>query len=128
LRLLLDTHALIWWGERNERLSRGAANAIDSGDHEVLVSAVSAMEVAMKFRLGKLPSAGPLALAFEAETAAAGFLPLPISLTHARVAGALSIAHKDPFDRLLIAQALVEGITLVSNESVFDGTGISRLW
>lgn len=128
MKLLLDTHALLWWGEDNERLSRGAAQAIDSGDHEVFVSAVSAMEIAMKFRLGKLPSAEPLAVAFEAETGVMGFLPLPISLTHARVAGSLPIAHKDPFDRLLIAQALVEGITLVSNEAVFDGAGISRLW
>ncbi|MDI1365383.1 MAG: type II toxin-antitoxin system VapC family toxin [bacterium] len=128
MKLLLDTHALLWWGEDNERLSLGAARAIDSGDHEVFVSAVSAMEIAMKFRLGKLPSAQPLALAFEAETEAMGFLPLPITLTHARVAGSLTITHKDPFDRMLIAQALVEGITLVSNEAIFDGAGISRLW
>lgn len=128
MRLLLDTHALLWWGENNERLSRGAAEAIDSGSHEVFVSAVSAMEIAMKFRLGKLPSAKPLALAFEVETSAMGFLPLPITLTHARVAGSLTISHKDPFDRLLIAQALVEEITLVSNEAIFDGSGISRLW
>lgn len=128
MRLLLDTHALLWWGEENVRLSRGAAQAIDSGDHEVFVSAVSAMEIAMKFRLGKLPSAKPLAVAFEAETEAMGFLPLPITLAHARVAGSLTIAHKDPFDRLLIAQAMVEGITLVSNEAIFDGAGISRLW
>ncbi len=128
MKILLDTHALLWWGEDNERLSRGAAQAIDSIDHEVFVSAVSAMEIAMKFRLGKLPSAMPLALNFEAETGAMGFLPLPITLTHARVAGSLTIAHKDPFDRLLIAQALVEGITLVSNEAIFDGAGISRLW
>lgn len=128
MKLLLDTHVLLWWGEENERLSRGAAQAIDSIDHEVFVSAVSAMEIAMKFRLGKLPSAKPLALNFEAETGAMGFLPLPITLTHASVAGSLTIAHKDPFDRLLIAQALVEGIILVSNEAIFDGAGISRLW
>jgi PIN domain nuclease of toxin-antitoxin system len=128
LKLLLDTHALLWWGEDNERLSRGAAEAIDSGDHQIFVSAVSAMEIAMKFRLGKLPSAKPLAVAFEAETSAMGFLPLPVTLTHARIAGSLAIAHRDPFDRLLIAQALVDGITLVSNEVIFDGAGISRLW
>lgn len=128
MRLLLDTHALLWWGERNDRLSRGAAEMIDSGDHEVFVSAVSAMEIATKFRLGKLPSAEPLALAFEDETAAAGFLPLSLTLTHARVAGSLPIPHKDPFDRLLIAQAMVEEMFLVSNEAVFDGFGVGRLW
>jgi PIN domain nuclease of toxin-antitoxin system len=128
LRLLLDTHALLWWGAGNDRLSRGAAEMIDSGEHEIFVSAVSAMEIATKFRLGKLPSAEPLALAFEGETAAAGFLPLPLSLTHARVAGSLPIPHKDPFDRLLIAQAIVEEMFLVSNEAVFDGFGVSRFW
>lgn len=128
MRLLLDTHALLWWGENNDRLSRNAAAVIDSGDHEVFVSAVSAMEIATKFRLGKLPSAGPLALAFEDETAAAGFLPLSITLTHARVAGSLAIPQKDPFDRLLIAQAQVEDMFLVSNETIFDGFGVGRLW
>lgn len=101
---------------------------IDSGEHEIFVSAVSAMEIATKFRLGKLPSAEPLALAFEGETAAAGFFALPLSLTHGRVAGSLPIPHKDPFDRLLIAQAIVEDMFLVSNEAVFDGFGVSRLW
>lgn len=86
------------------------------------------MEIATKFRLGKLPSAEPLALGFEDETAEAGFLPLPLTLTHARVAGSLAIPHKDPFDRLLIAQAIVEDMFLVSNEAVFDGFGVSRLW
>jgi len=94
----------------------------------VFVSAVSAMEIATKHRLGKLPEAAVLATRFEAEIEALGFDAMPISLTHARVAGALAIPHKDPFDRLLIAQALVEGITLVSNESVFDSFGVSRLW
>jgi PIN domain nuclease of toxin-antitoxin system len=128
LRLLLDTHTLLWWGEENERLSRAAAELIDSGDHDVFVSAVSAMEIATKFRLGKLPSAKPLAVAFEDEIAAAGFLPLSLTITHARVAGSLLIPHKDPFDRLLIAQAMVEDMLLVSNEAIFDGYGVSRLW
>ena len=125
---MLDTHALLWWGEHNDRLSRGAAEMIDSGEHEIFVSAVSAMEIATKFRLGKLPSAEPLALAFENEIAAAGFLPLSLSLVHARIAGSLLIPHKDPFDRLLIAQAIVEDMVLVSNEAVFDRFGVSRLW
>lgn len=128
MRLLLDTHALLWWGEKNERLSRTAAELIDSGDHEVFVSAVSAMEIATKFRLGKLPGAGPLAMAFEDETMAVGFSPLSLTITHARVAGSLAIPHKDPFDRLLIAQALVEGMLLVSNETAFDSYGVRRLW
>lgn len=86
------------------------------------------MEIATKHRLCKLPEASVLAARFELEMEALGFDPLPISLTHARVAGSLSIPHKDPFDRLLIAQALVEEMTLVSNEVAFDSFGVSRLW
>lgn len=86
------------------------------------------MEIATKHRLGKLPEAAVLAASFELEIEALGFDPLPISLTHARLAGALAIPHKDPFDRLLIAQALVEEMTLVSKEVMFDSFGVSRLW
>lgn len=128
MRLLLDTHALIWWGEDSPRLSRAVARAIDFPSNEVMVSPVSAMEIALKFRLGKLPSAEPLARGFEAETAAAGFIPLPINLTHAKLAGGLEIPHKDPFDRLLIAQAIIEDVLLVSNEALFDDFGVTRLW
>jgi PIN domain nuclease of toxin-antitoxin system len=128
LKLLLDTHALLWWGQNDGRLGQAARSAIDSGDDEVFVSAVSAMEICTKFRLGKLPSAAPLARGFEDEIEAAEFLPLSITPRHAQMAGTLPIDHKDPFDRLLIAQAILEGLTLVSNEKVFDGFGVSRLW
>ena len=94
----------------------------------MFVSAVSALEIATKHRIGKLPQAAVLAARFEHEVEALGFQPLPVSLTHARVAGSLPIPHKDPFDRLLIAQAIVEDMFLVSNEAVFDGFGVSRLW
>jgi PIN domain nuclease of toxin-antitoxin system len=86
------------------------------------------MEIATKFRLGKLPSAARLAQDFEAVTDGQGFEPLSISTRHAHLAGSLAIAHKDPFDRLLIAQALLDDLTLVSNEAVFDGYGVVRLW
>jgi len=86
------------------------------------------MEVTTKFRLGKLPSAAVLAYRFEATVEEKGFLPLAISLAHAERAGSLPIPHKDPFDRLLIAQGLLEGMTLVSNEAVFDGFGVGRFW
>ena len=86
------------------------------------------MEIATKFRLGKLPSAQPLAVDFEGETRAVGFRPLPLSILHGQMAGSFPFAHKDPFDRLLIAQAMLEGMALVSNEELFDGFGVSRLW
>lgn len=102
--------------------------AIAAEGSTVFVSAVSAMEIATKHRIGKLPEAAVLAARFESEIETLGFHPLSVTLTHARTAGSLPIAHKDPFDRLLIAQALVEDVLLVSNEAAFDGYGVSRLW
>ena len=128
MRLLLDTHALLWWGREPQRLGPAARVEIDSEDNERFVSAVSAMEISTKFRLGKLPEAFALAKAFADETAAAGFEHLPITVEHAQLAGNLPMDHRDPFDRLLMAQALLEGMALVSNETVFDSFGVSRLW
>jgi len=128
LKLLLDTHALIWWLAGDDALSLPAREAIADKANEVAVSAASAMEISTKFRLGKLPGAALLAHDFEEIVAAQGFNELPIRFRHARAAGAMNIAHKDPFDRLLIAQAQVEDMTLVSNEALFDGFAVSRLW
>lgn len=128
LRLLLDTHALIWWLAGDEALSRHARDAIADESNPVTVSAASAMEVATKFRIGKLPDAELLARDFEAVIAGQGFDELAISVHHARLAGEMNIAHKDPFDRLLIAQALAEDMVLVSNEALFDGFAVKRLW
>ena len=128
LRLLLDTHALIWWTEGSDRLGERAAGEIARSANEVFVSAVSAMEIATKFRLGKLPQARILAEAFEEQVHAEAFVPLPVTMTHGRVAGSLQIPHRDPFDRLLIAQAMLEDLILVSNEGGFDAFGVRRLW
>lgn len=128
LKLLLDTHALIWWLAGDEALSPTARNAIADETNDVAVSAASAMEVATKFRIGKLPLAALLAQDFEAVIAGQGFDELAISVAQARLAGAMNIAHKDPFDRLLIAQAIAEDMVLVSNEALFDGFAVKRLW
>ena len=128
LRLLLDTHALIWWLAGDEALSRRAREAIADEVNEIAVSAASAMEIATKFRIGKLPGAALLAQSFGEIIAEQGFGELPISVHHARLAGEMNIAHKDPFDRLLIAQAQVEDMVLVSNEAMFDGFAVKRLW
>lgn len=128
LRLLLDTHALIWWLAGDEHLSRRAQEAIADEANVIAVSAASAMEVATKFRIGKLPGAALLAQDFEAIVAGQGFVELPISVTHARIAGEMNIAHKDPFDRLLIAQAQAKDMTLISNEALFDSFAVRRLW
>ncbi|GLT01619.1 twitching motility protein PilT [Sphingobium jiangsuense] len=128
LKLLLDTHALIWWLAGDEALSLRAREAMADEANSIAVSAASAMEVATKFRIGKLPRAALLARDFETIVAAQGFSELPISVTHARLAGEMNIAHKDPFDRFLIAQAQVEAMVLVSNEVLFDGFAVQRLW
>jgi len=128
LRLLLDTHALIWWIGGDEKLGDTAQAAIADAGNEILISAVSAMEITTKFRLGKLAEAERLAQDFEAIVEEQGFMPLSISIRHASLAGSLQISHKDPFDRLLIAQAVVENLILVTNEVVFDDFGVSRLW
>lgn len=128
MKLLLDTHALIWWLAGNETLSRPAREAIAEEANSVAVSAASAMEIAIKFRISKLPGAALLAHDFEAIIAAQGFTELPITIHHARLAGEMNIPHKDPFDRLLIAQAQAEDMVLVSNEALFDGFAVQRLW
>jgi PIN domain nuclease of toxin-antitoxin system len=128
LKLLLDTHALIWWLAGNEALSRRAREAIADEANSVTVSAASAREVATKFRIGKLPNAALLVQDFEGIVADQGFAELAVSVRHARLAGEMNIAHKDPFDRLLIAQAQAEDMTLVSSEALFDGFAVKRLW
>jgi PIN domain nuclease of toxin-antitoxin system len=128
LRLLLDTHAVLWWFDGHPSLSGPARSAIAEDGNEVFVSAASAMEIATKHRIGKLLEARMLSARFESMVEHQGFSALPITLAHARVAGQMTIDHRDPFDRLLIAQALIEGLTIVSNERVFDPTGVSRLW
>jgi PIN domain nuclease of toxin-antitoxin system len=91
-----------------------------------LVSAASVWQIATKHRLGMLPEVG--AIAFDLEIHEEGFDGLPISVRHTQVAGALPGPHKDPFDWMLVAQALVGGLTLVSNERIFDAYGVARLW
>ena len=113
MRLLLDTHALIWW-DGGEGLTAKATAAIRQAD-QVYVSAVSAWEVAIKTSLGRLK---PRRTVTDATTES-GFEELPIRLRHAEAIGALPWHHRDPFDRMLVAQALTEGLTLVTSDKVF---------
>jgi PIN domain nuclease of toxin-antitoxin system len=128
MRLLLDTHALIWWLAGSTLLSRPARRAIDGSANDVFVSAASAWEITAKFRLGKLPGAAALAADVAGCVERQGFLALPVSLRHAQEAGALPGPHRDPFDRILIAQAIGEAMTLVSNERLFKRFGVQLLW
>jgi PIN domain nuclease of toxin-antitoxin system len=126
LRLLLDTHALIWWVGGDERM-RCRDLIVDSGNVK-FVSAVSAMEIATKFRLGKLPEAAVLASSFEASIDQQGFVEAPLTMRHSLLAGAFPAPHGDPFDRMLAAQARLEGLTLISADTALDQFGIRRLW
>lgn len=128
MRVLLDTHALLWWLAGDPSLPTKARALIADPANEVYVSAASAWEVATKHRLGKLPGAGPLAIDFAREIGSQGFLPLPILLPHGQDAGALDLPFRDPFDRMLVAQALAEKMALVSNETAFDAARVSRVW
>ncbi|HEU0221073.1 MAG TPA: type II toxin-antitoxin system VapC family toxin, partial [Paracoccaceae bacterium] len=116
MRLLLDTHAFLWWLEGNLRLSGPAQAAIGEEANAVHVSAASVWEITTKHRLGKLPGAGLLVQDVTAEIEAQGFTALPITTRHAERAGRLPGPHRDPFDRMLIAQALAEDLVLVSLE------------
>lgn len=128
MRLLLDTHAFLWWLAGDAALSSAALAAISDEGNEIFVSAASVWEMATKHRIGKLPGLGPIAADLEAAIAVQGFKPLSISLRHGQVAGALPGPHRDPFDRMLIAQAMLDDLVLVSNEAPFDVYGVRRLW
>ena len=128
MRLLLDTHAFLWWLAGERTLTRKARAAIESEDNDIFVSAVTAWEIATKFRIGKLPEAAAVAMDVTGAIAAEGFNELALSMVHAERAGALDGPHRDPFDRMLIAQSLIDGLALVSNERVFDRFGVTRLW
>lgn len=127
-RLLLDTHALVWWLSGDSRLSRAARQAVADDLAEVFVSAASAWELATKVRLGKLSDPHGVADALSSHLADQGFRALPITLEHGRGAGKLPGPHKDPFDRMLITQAQREGLAVVSNDTVFDAYGVHRVW
>jgi len=128
VRLLLDTHALLWWLAGDEALSSIARPAIEDEGNEIFVSAASAWEISTKHRLGKLSGVSAIVADLHGAIADQGFIELPISVLHGQIAGSLPGPHRDPFDRMLIAQAMLENMALVSNEQPFDAYGVSRLW
>ena len=128
MRLLLDTHTFLWWLAGERALTRRARTAIQSDDNDVFISAVTAWEIATKFRIGKLPEAAAVAEDVVGAVVAEGFSELALSMTHAQRAGALDGPHRDPFDRMLIAQAKAEKLTLVSRDRVFERYGVEVLW
>lgn len=124
MRLLLDSHVLFWSLAERRRLTPPVRAEINNIENEVYVSVASAWELAIKAALGRLRLPGNL----EKIVAASGFQKLEISFAHAAAAGALPQHHKDPFDRMLIAQARSESLTLVSRDRQFSPYGVSMLW
>ena len=128
MRALLDTHTLLWCFNADPSLSSRARRLIEDGSNEILVSAASAWEIATKVRLGKLPTGEQLVSDFEYFLNQLGFDALPILLSHAIRAGALTGDHRDPFDRMLISQAQAEDLPIVSNDRIFDVYHVRRIW
>jgi PIN domain nuclease of toxin-antitoxin system len=126
--LLLDTHALLWFFWDDPQLSGRAKALIEDAENRKLVSIASCWEIAIKAGLGKLDLGESSRSFLSREISRNNFDLLPIGLDHATMVEGLDSHHHDPFDRLLIAQATVEKLTLVSVDSVFDRYGVSRLW
>ncbi len=128
MRVLLDTHTVLWWLAGEERFSSRARSIVADEDNSVYVSAASAWEVSTKVRLGKLPGGEAFAAEFDRHVRHQGFIGLDITLAHGQRAGALPGPHRDPFDRMLVAQAHSENLVLISNDRVFDSFGVARIW
>lgn len=128
MRLLLDTHALLWWFSDDKRLSRKARKAIADDANEILVSAASAWEIATKQRLGKLEGMPQVAERFAELVAADGFVHLSITHQHAVRAGGYRLDHRDPFDRMLAAQSELEAIALITNDMAMSRFPCKAFW
>lgn len=124
MRLLLDTHAALWWLSGDARVAGDAEQQLLDETNRVLLSATVVWEVAIKRSLGKLEAPPDLA----ATLVGAGAQPLPITLDHAAAVESLPWHHRDPFDRMLIAQAQIEGAAIVSHDERLDQYGVSRIW
>jgi PIN domain nuclease of toxin-antitoxin system len=128
VRLLLDTHAFLWWLAGDVSLSERALAAVLEERNAIFVSAASTWEIATKHRLGKLNGANAIAADLAGAIESQGFLGLSITTRHGQIAGALPGPHRDSFNRMLIAQSMSEDLVLVSNERGFDAYGVQRLW
>jgi len=128
LKLLLDTHAFLWWVTDDEALSGAARTAIADESNIIFVSAATAWEIATKVRLGKLDQAAGACDRFTELIAADGFSLMPIEACHALKAGSYRVSHRDPFDRMLAAQSSLEGIKLLTRDPAFKQFGTDVYW
>ncbi|MCY7347145.1 MAG: type II toxin-antitoxin system VapC family toxin [Pyrinomonadaceae bacterium] len=128
MKLLLDTHTLLWFIAGSPQLSATARNLIEDAAHEKYVSIASLWETAIKISIGKMTLAAPFDVLFPHQLKSNGFELLPIKIRHASAMTTLPFHHRDPFDRILIAQTIVENMNLVSVDAVFDDYPVTRLW
>ncbi|HUI27905.1 MAG TPA: type II toxin-antitoxin system VapC family toxin [Candidatus Kryptonia bacterium] len=128
MRLLLDTHVFLWWVSDVPEISRRARSAIASPGNDCLLSVASCWEMAIKVGLGKLKLPAPIERFIPEQLAANAFGLLGIDLRHTARVAHLAFHHRDPFDRLLVAQAIEDGLALVSADRVFRKYGIKRVW
>ena len=128
MRALLDTHALLWWDTDDEQLSPRAREVIADESNDVFVSAASAWEIATKQRIGKLDSVPQAAERFAELAAENGFTHLPVTYLHSLRAGGYPADHRDPFDRMLAAQAELEDLVLVTRDPAFKQFAAQVLW
>jgi len=128
MKLLADTHALIWFSENDPRLSLAAKLAMESSENQCHYSVASIWELAIKSRLGKIRMGSPLGVQFRRNLIRNGFDELAVQFDHAAYVSTMPLHHRDPFDRLLIAQAQREGMAIISQDEAFDAYKVLRIW
>lgn len=128
MKAILDTHAFLWWIADSPQLSERVRDLLGDGDNEILFSAASAWEIAVKCGLGKLDLAKTPDKFIPEQLRANAFLPLPIELSHALCVYNLPLHHRDPFDRILVAQSILEGAPLVTRDEKLDLYDVETLW
>lgn len=128
MRCLLDTHTLLWWLFDDPRLSQTVRGILTDPSNAALVSSASAWEIATKHRLGKLDSAAPLVQDMAGWIARAGFVELPVTIAHAQRAGSWPQQHRDPFDRMLAAQSVIEELPVLSRDRALAQFGVLPVW
>ncbi len=128
MKILLDTHTFLWWDSDPERLSPRVAELLSDPENSLVLSVASAWEIQIKKQLGKLAFSVPLDEMLESQQQVNGMEVLPIQLTHVLALDALPAYHKDPFDRILIAQAKTEGLVIASADPQFSQYGIDLVW
>ncbi|WP_075214680.1 type II toxin-antitoxin system VapC family toxin [Mongoliimonas terrestris] len=128
MKILLDTHVILFIYSEENRISSNARRALDDAANELIVSAISIYEIVRKHMIGKLPQAGRFISDWQAILARDGFTLIDLRPDEAACAAAFPSTHRDPFDRMLAAQALVNGLFLLSADTALDGFGVERLW